>query len=39
MSAEVKDFIQRLLIRNPEGRMSLEDALQHPWIKKYLEIK
>jgi len=27
-----RDFISRLLVREPEKRMSLEDALQHPWI-------
>lgn len=35
MSDEVKDFIQNLLIKKPEDRMNLEDALHHPWIKKY----
>jgi aurora kinase len=35
LSEDVKDFIRRLLIKKPEDRMSLEEALQHPWIKKY----
>jgi aurora kinase len=35
LSEEVKDFITKLLIKKPEKRMSLKDALNHPWIKKY----
>lgn len=35
LSEDVKDFIRRLLIKKPEDRMSLEEALEHPWIKKY----
>lgn len=32
LSKEVKDFISKLLIREPEKRMTLEEALQHAWI-------
>jgi serine/threonine protein kinase len=32
----VKDFIKKLLTKKPEDRMGLEEALNHPWIKKYL---
>lgn len=32
LTKEAKDFIYRLLSRNPNQRMSLEDALKHPWI-------
>ncbi len=35
LSAEVKDFIHRLLVRDPGSRLSLGDCLKHPWIKKY----
>nr|XP_061811567.1 death-associated protein kinase 1-like isoform X1 [Nerophis lumbriciformis] len=28
-----KDFITRLLIKDPKKRMSIQDSLQHPWIK------
>jgi serine/threonine protein kinase len=37
LSEEVKDFITKLLIKKPENRMSLTDALSHPWIRKYLQ--
>jgi serine/threonine protein kinase len=29
---QAKDFISRLLSRDPEERMSLQQALRHPWI-------
>ncbi|XP_041867324.1 death-associated protein kinase 2 [Melanotaenia boesemani] len=32
-SAMAKDFIQKLLVKNPEERMTAEDCLCHPWIK------
>ncbi|KAH8877250.1 Death-associated protein kinase 1 [Schistosoma japonicum] len=28
-----KDFIQRLLVRNPRKRATVNECLQHPWIK------
>ncbi|XP_023699838.1 death-associated protein kinase 3 [Paramormyrops kingsleyae] len=28
-----KDFIRRLLVRDPKKRMTIEDSLEHPWIK------
>ncbi|KPP66080.1 death-associated protein kinase 1-like, partial [Scleropages formosus] len=28
-----KDFIARLLLKDPKKRMTIEDSLQHPWIK------
>uniref|UniRef100_A0A3B3R0F1 Death-associated protein kinase 1 n=1 Tax=Paramormyrops kingsleyae TaxID=1676925 RepID=A0A3B3R0F1_9TELE len=28
-----KDFIKRLLIKDPKKRMSIQESLQHPWIK------
>ncbi|RXN09962.1 death-associated kinase 3 [Labeo rohita] len=28
-----KDFIRRLLVKDPKRRMTIEDSLQHPWIK------
>lgn len=33
MSQEAKDFLQRLLKKKPEERMSLDEALNHPWFK------
>ena len=35
LSVDVKDFVKRLLIRDPQKRMSLEEAMEHPWVKKY----
>ena len=32
LPAQAKDFISRLLVVNPEERMTAEDALAHPWI-------
>uniref|UniRef100_A0A4W4G5V2 non-specific serine/threonine protein kinase n=1 Tax=Electrophorus electricus TaxID=8005 RepID=A0A4W4G5V2_ELEEL len=28
-----KDFIRRLLVKDPKKRMTIEDSLEHPWIK------
>uniref|UniRef100_A0A8C6WPM1 non-specific serine/threonine protein kinase n=1 Tax=Neogobius melanostomus TaxID=47308 RepID=A0A8C6WPM1_9GOBI len=28
-----KDFIARLLVKDPKKRMTIQDSLQHPWIK------
>ncbi|VDL60921.1 unnamed protein product [Hymenolepis diminuta] len=28
-----KDFVRRCLVWNPEDRMTVEEALKHPWIK------
>jgi serine/threonine protein kinase len=35
LSDDVKDFITRLLIKNPENRMSLTEAMGHRWVKRY----
>ncbi|RVE67834.1 hypothetical protein OJAV_G00085590 [Oryzias javanicus] len=32
-SALAKDFISRLLVKDPKKRMTIQDSLQHPWIK------
>ncbi|XP_073716799.1 death-associated protein kinase 1 [Misgurnus anguillicaudatus] len=32
-SALARDFIARLLIKDPKKRMTILDSLQHPWIK------
>ncbi|XP_069031971.1 death-associated protein kinase 2 [Embiotoca jacksoni] len=32
-SSMAKDFIQKLLVKNPKDRMTAEDSLLHPWIK------
>ncbi|XP_047671546.1 death-associated protein kinase 3 [Tachysurus fulvidraco] len=28
-----KDFIRRLLVKDPKKRMTIQDSLEHPWIK------
>ncbi|XP_038624056.1 death-associated protein kinase 1-like [Tachyglossus aculeatus] len=32
-SALAKDFIRRLLVKDPKRRMTIQDSLQHPWVK------
>ncbi|XP_033609355.1 obscurin isoform X4 [Cryptotermes secundus] len=32
ISAEAKDFIQKLLVYNADGRMDVKTALKHPWL-------
>nr|XP_020661485.1 death-associated protein kinase 1 isoform X2 [Pogona vitticeps] len=32
-SGLAKDFIRRLLVKDPKKRMTIQDSLQHPWIK------
>ncbi|KFO76716.1 Death-associated protein kinase 1, partial [Cuculus canorus] len=32
-SVLAKDFIRRLLVKDPKKRMTIEDSLLHPWIK------
>ena len=34
-SKEAKDFVNKLLNKDPKKRMSVKDALTHSWIKKY----
>jgi len=33
-SEELKHFIEALLVRNPEKRITAADALEHPWLKE-----
>ena len=30
-----RNFVKRLLIKNPEKRMTAVEALKHPWIQYY----
>ncbi|XP_078424344.1 death-associated protein kinase 1 isoform X2 [Cetorhinus maximus] len=32
-SGLAKDFIRKLLVKDPKKRMTIQDSLQHPWIK------
>jgi calcium-dependent protein kinase len=34
-SNEVKDLMRGLLVKNPSSRISAEEALNHPWMKKF----
>lgn len=35
LSNEARDFISRLLVNDPNGRMSLEQAIRHPFVLKH----
>ena len=32
VSAHAKDLISKLLVKDPKRRISLEDAMNHPWF-------
>lgn len=36
VSKEAKDFIRKLLRKDTRKRMSIEMALRHPWMLKYM---
>ncbi|TQD89552.1 hypothetical protein C1H46_024887 [Malus baccata] len=39
LSLEAKDFVKRLLNKDPRKRMTAAQALSHPWIRNYSDIK
>lgn len=39
LSLEAKDFVKRLLNKDPRKRMTAAQALSHPWIRNYNGIK
>ncbi|XVF67612.1 hypothetical protein PTKIN_Ptkin10aG0135300 [Pterospermum kingtungense] len=39
LSSEAKDFVQRLLNKDPRKRMTAAQALSHPWIQNHNDIK
>ncbi|KAK9286554.1 hypothetical protein L1049_014953 [Liquidambar formosana] len=39
LSVEAKDFVKRLLNKDPRKRMTAAQALSHPWIRNYNDVK
>ena len=39
ISVEAKDFVEKLLKKNPAKRFNVEQALEHPWIKSLNKTK
>lgn len=39
MSLEAKDFVKRLLNKDPRKRMTAAQALSHPWLRNYNGVK
>ncbi|OAY70668.1 CDPK-related protein kinase [Ananas comosus] len=39
LSIEGKDFVKRLLIKDPRRRMTAAQALSHPWIRNFNDVK
>ncbi|XP_057975315.1 CDPK-related kinase 5 isoform X2 [Malania oleifera] len=39
LSSEAKDFVKRLLNKDPRKRMTAAQALDHPWIRNYSDVK
>ena len=37
LSSECIDFIKKLLCKDPKKRMIIEDAIKHPWFKKFVK--
>ena len=32
VSSEARDLVERLLVANPEERLTADDCLSHPWL-------
>uniref|UniRef100_A0A6N2L262 Protein kinase domain-containing protein n=1 Tax=Salix viminalis TaxID=40686 RepID=A0A6N2L262_SALVM len=39
LSLESKDFVKRLLNKDPRKRITAAQALSHPWIRNYNDVK
>ncbi|KAK9948867.1 hypothetical protein M0R45_004426 [Rubus argutus] len=39
LSTEARDFVKRLLNKDPRKRMTAAQALSHPWLKNYSNVK
>ena len=37
LSPDAKDFIGKLIVNDPDKRMSAKDALEHPFISNHIE--
>ncbi|VDN06598.1 unnamed protein product [Thelazia callipaeda] len=37
ISEEAKDLIRKLLVRAPSDRISLEEVMRHPWLRRYVK--
>jgi aurora kinase len=35
LSEQAKNLIKKILVYEPEKRLSLEDIKEHPWVNKY----
>lgn len=38
VSEEARDLISKLLVKDSEKRISLDEVITHPWIKKYVKV-
>ena len=38
LSKEAKNFVEKLLVKNPEKRMNIDEVLEHAWIKKFSKV-
>ena len=39
MSYNAKNFIDLLIVKDPERRMSAQEALQHPWLRYFSNLR
>jgi calcium-dependent protein kinase len=39
VSKEARELVQQLLVKDPNHRISIPDALEHPWFKRFLNSK
>jgi len=39
LSEDAKDFISKLLVREPKKRLALDKVLEHPWIVNHYKAK
>jgi serine/threonine protein kinase len=39
LSDDYKDFVMKILQKNPKNRLRCEDLLRHPFIEQYRELE